>query len=415
VRTRAALAVLAAAAASCGTPLGPASPGWGGWNPVAGPCGAETPLEPGMQVTASTETAAAQLESRCGAGGKGPELTYAFALERPARVRLELLTDTHDGALHMRAGCGDPAPEIACNEDAGGPRRSLIVAQLEPGPYVVVVDGSGPKDAGPFSLGFEVYTGEGDAAPNDICEEPQRITPGQGRATIHASTFSAADDHRPPCTSSPGGPDVYYAIDLQEPSLVTAAVEASDFSSPVLALAPACSGPWTACGVEVLAVEAGAGVHVLAVDSLGADLVGDLTVSLHVQPLAGLEAACMEAADLPLGETTEGETSGTDMFTAGCADETAAPESVFRLSLVKRTRVGLRLNSKAGDAVLHVRSNCMDPGSEVACNDDHGGKNRSEVDVVLDAGTYYVFVDGHAPGDAGAFSLEAWTTPLAPP
>ena len=57
----------------------------------------------------------------------------------------------------------------------------------------------------------------------------------------------------------------------------------------------------------------------------------------------------------------------------------------------------------------------MDPGSEVACNDDHGGKNRSEVDVVLDAGTYFVFVDGHAPQDAGAFSLEAWSIPLDSP
>ena len=57
----------------------------------------------------------------------------------------------------------------------------------------------------------------------------------------------------------------------------------------------------------------------------------------------------------------------------------------------------------------------MDPGSEVACNDDHGGKDRSEVDVLLDAGTYFVFVDGHAPGDAGAFTLEARTLPLDAP
>jgi hypothetical protein len=103
------------------------------------------------------------------------------------------------------------------------------------------------------------------------------------------------------------------------------------------------------------------------------------------------------------------------MFAAGCAEETGAPESVFRFSIEKRARIGLLLNSKAGDAVLHVRSDCMDPGSEVACNDDHGSKERSEVDVVLDAGTYFVFVDGHEPADAGPFTIEARTLPLDAP
>jgi hypothetical protein len=44
----------------------------------------------------------------------------------------------------------------------------------------------------------------------------------------------------------------------------------------------------------------------------------------------------------------------------------------------------------------------------VDCNDDAGDAEHSRLDLTLDPGTYYVFVDGYGVGgESGSFTLRA--------
>jgi hypothetical protein len=100
-----------------------------------------------------------------------------------------------------------------------------------------------------------------------------------------------------------------------------------------------------------------------------------------------------------------------DKFTTSCGgreDAQSNPDRVYRFELGARAHVALTLSTPAWDGVLVVRRACVEGGGagEVRCNNDFEDTHHSKIDMTLDAGTYYVVVDGHATGNAGAFSLE---------
>ena len=79
----------------------------------------------------------------------------------------------------------------------------------------------------------------------------------------------------------------------------------------------------------------------------------------------------------------------------------------------QRSSVTLLLNTPQFDGVLALRKTCLDPtgasgphAAEISCNNDSDDAQHARIDTSLDAGTYFVHVDGHASGNEGAFSLE---------
>ena len=65
------------------------------------------------------------------------------------------------------------------------------------------------------------------------------------------------------------------------------------------------------------------------------------------------------------------------------------------------------------DGALHLRRDCADASTELACNDDHQNDARqSQVDATVDPGTYFVVVDGYSRANEGDFSLEVELNPL---
>jgi hypothetical protein len=65
--------------------------------------------------------------------------------------------------------------------------------------------------------------------------------------------------------------------------------------------------------------------------------------------------------------------------------------------------------------VLSLRSACDRESSEVACNDDDTSQRTSRIETDLDAGTYYVVVDGFYQGNSGAFTITAALSEPRPP
>jgi len=112
------------------------------------------------------------------------------------------------------------------------------------------------------------------------------------------------------------------------------------------------------------------------------------------------------------GSTVRGEAENQ-----GSCGSSDSKEIVYKLELPKKQRVQLEVDPRF-DAVLYVRKDeCAETDAEVACNDDAGGGGRrrgntampSRIDQVLEAGTYYVFVDGYG-SESGTFRLTTTLT-----
>ncbi len=129
-------------------------------------CAAPRPLGLG-QVQGTTVGAGAIQGASCGDGATGPEVAYRLSLPEAQTVCLNLRGSGFDTVLSVRAGlCGDPAGELACNDDdfdvTGGPQSALTLEAAANTDYFVFVDGYGDA-AGDFLL--SVSAGPCVAAP----------------------------------------------------------------------------------------------------------------------------------------------------------------------------------------------------------------------------------------------------------
>jgi hypothetical protein len=74
------------------------------------------------------------------------------------------------------------------------------------------------------------------------------------------------------------------------------------------------------------------------------------------------------------------------------------PEKIYQVAIaspVTNMHVSTRNPATDYDTLIYVRHDCS--GAEVACNDDSGADNLSDLDTgALTAGNYDVFVDGFA-------------------
>lgn len=149
---------------------------------------------------------------------------------------------------------------------------------------------------------------------------------------------------------------------------------------------------------------------------------------------AAAEAACAAAdASAPVGPgtyTTTIAAGGADLFEGTCYFSPYwGGESILRVEVPGPRHVRLTANTAVApsstmlDTYVYVRSSCLDPGSELACNDDtnpQGSDYRSRMIAQdLAPGTYYLFIDGSSEGDgyvaSGPVGLTISTVDLKDP
>jgi V8-like Glu-specific endopeptidase len=118
--------------------------------------------------------------------------------------------------------------------------------------------------------------------------------------------------------------------------------------------------------------------------------------------------SCATAETLSAG-TTNASLAGFANNDLGSCGGGMGNDRVYSFSLNSRSQV--QLTTSGTDAVLYVRSACG--GTELACNDDASAADPNPaIDITLDPGTYYVFVDGMDRGGAD-FSITLSTQTLA--
>lgn len=126
------------------------------------------------------------------------------------------------------------------------------------------------------------------------------------------------------------------------------------------------------------------------------------------------DAVCTAAPELSESAPVRGSTAGArDRFHASCARNALSGDRVYRLQVPQRARVSLRAAADY-DVAIYVRRACADAVTEVACNDDGSDSRHAALDLTLDAGTWYVFVDGYDIDATGAFTLSVAMQSLAP-
>jgi cysteine-rich repeat protein len=151
-----------------------------------------------------------------------------------------------------------------------------------------------------------------------------------------------------------------------------------------------------------------AGTYWVILDGAGAGNRGNYVLNVAISsPPPPANDVCSGAIALGAPGTYSGST-GTALndHTPSCGAG-AGPDTWYTFTLTARTLVYLDLlDGGTWNSVLQVRQGtCPAPSTAIGCSDDACGGNRSQWFGALDAGTYYVVVDGVTATDNGNFTL----------
>jgi hypothetical protein len=378
-------------------------------------CGTAATLQPGVPVLADLVGATKDLASGCQQATG--ELVYRFDLAAKQNVTLYATSTDGDGmpAISLRGpGCALQSDEIACAMGAWQQGAHLFWQDLGPGAYYVSVSASAPTTA---SLTLEL-SAPTPPPPNENCSGSPVLAPNH---TLDVTMAGHQDDVNMGCL--PGAVDVAYELDLPAKSdvLLVERIASGDVGAIELAL-PACAGPadLLACGAgapsPVRTAKHGvpAGTYrVVAENTQGQPIeVTAFARDAVATTLVPFADACADALDIPTeGGLFQGNTANAKAdFNAGCDQgglpKGGAPDQLLRLTLAKKQRAIFDMGGSAYTTLLDVRKGPACPGTEIVNGCAVGyPPGRSFVDLTLDAGVYYVQIDGFN-GDEGPWFLD---------
>lgn len=367
-------------------------------------CGTAAAIVPGTPITIDLAGVQPDVESACGyASG---DVLYTFTLAAPADV--DVYASSVDGfaipAVSLRgAGCALATDEIACAASAAA---HVFRHALPAGDYFVSLGASAP---GLMSVAVEVSAPTA-PPPDETCVTAPVLPHG---VTVDVTFDKHQDDVSLGCF----GPaiDAAYELDLTEPSDVLLVQRTSTGDSASVQLAePACAGPadLIACStgakspIVVSKRNVPAGGHRAVVESV---LGKDQQLTAFVRKtgpalLVPFADACADAVSIPSqGGFLQGNTANANAnFSAGCDNAGGPPngadDQMLRLDLTTTKRVVFDMTGSTYATLLDVRQGPTCPGTEVplGCSAAVGSATaqRSYLDLTLDAGTYWVQVDG---------------------
>jgi hypothetical protein len=377
-------------------------------------CGTAAPLALDTPTEIEIVDADKDLETAC-ASTLG-ELVYVVTLTEDSDLDLYAASVDGDGwpSISLRGpGCALPDDEITCATN-GAPH--VFRHALPAGDYFVAVSATAPT-----TLSLTASASAPTAPPDDEdCTGTATLTPG---VTVDVSMTEHQDDISLGCF----GPatDAAYGLSLpvQSDVLLVQRISSGDTASVQLS-GPACDGPSSlvTCAfgakspIRTKKRGAPAGDYRVVAESSAA-LPQQLTAFTRpTKPavLVPFADACADAVTIPAtGGFLQGNTSNlTADFSAGC-DQAGGPpngakDQLLKLVLTAQKRVVFDMAGSAYDTLLDVRKGPACPGTEVpvACSVGYGG-DKSYLDLLLDAGTYYVQVDG-LNGSSGLWSLDVF-------
>ncbi len=117
-----------------------------------------------------------------------------------------------------------------------------------------------------------------------------------------------------------------------------------------------------------------------------------------------VQPACDDATAIVEGDTTGDNTAGTDLINSSC-QMAGGKEVVYTYTPTADGFLTITLNS-AADLGVHVRTDCADSMTQVACADAQGGGTAEVATVpVTNAMPITIIVDGYTPTDVGMYTI----------
>ena len=378
-------------------------------------CASAIPIQPGSPVAVSLVDAPTNLPTAC-ASATG-ELTYSFSLTQPQDVTLYASTTKGSATpiVGLRAApCSAAADELECQATGMVP---LYARGLPAGTYVVTIGATAPIDA---SLLVQVAAPT-TPPPDQTCASPPAVGLNQSVAFDLAAHENAIKDG-----CSPTGPDAAYDLSLPSASDVLLILSLPQTETGAVSLDPPSCDATTSLGCVVGGtpvrlgrrnVAAGDYRAVIA-DQLGMPGTLDALVRPTVAPTilpAGAADTCATAVDASSGGFFTGDTSTTTAnYEQPCDapdNPLGAPDQVLTMTLTQPQRVVLDMEGSAYTTLLDVEQGPSCPGTPVtdACYVGFSSE-RSFLDLELQAGQYWIIVDGYA-GAKGAWNLDVRVLP----
>lgn len=378
-------------------------------------CATAQDIGSGGRITGTTVDVADDITTRCG-GLLAPELVYSFTIESEQDVRITASTPGDEPLTwELRGAACDDASVLRCSSGAPAIGR---VHQLEPGTYYIVVEGPSYAEVD-FTLDVELLDPT-PPPPGDSCRSPIPLELG---VPTRGTLLDLQDDLTTSCGFN--ARDIVYSFELEERRDVTIEIgeATTSFNASIRA---ACDDASTqlrcarGAPVRTRMRDLAAGTYYVVVESfLGTSFTITANDSEPVTPVevSGNET-CETAYEIPeTGGVFIGNTTiFLDDLQANCGDQARSGDAVFRLVLPARRRVTIDTGGSGFDTVLHLHRDTDGSGTctsraEIACDDDSGDGSASFIDRTLDAGTYFIVVDGWGMSSSGAYTLEVLVSP----
>jgi hypothetical protein len=383
---------------------------------LADMCRRAPTLVDGAPQVASTAGMTDSVQAVCGGGASGADAAWQLQLSSRSRVRLVERSSEVAPVLHVRRACADAQSEVACGESGAQAGEAAVTGIFEPGHYMVFADAHERGGAGQYTLRLETSSPSGDGVAADGCGDAVRLPSGDS-GTIEGDTFAARDDVAGSCGGT-NAADVVYHLDVPRRAHFSASLDGEE-GTHLLTLWRRCGDRSSeiACGRTVDEV-LGPGSYYVGIDGAAPDALGRFTLQWALHEIGGQPNACAGASSLADGRTLDGNTTGApDNFDTTCGARpnvtgrpSGGPDRVYSLVLHRRSTIRLQVKAATFDAAIALRKACSDSGAgspaEIACEADADAGRRTTLERTLEAGTYWVVVDGASSKDQGPFTLE---------
>ena len=387
-------------------------------------CRAPLELVPGEALEGSTRRVRDDYAGACSQGAS-PDAVLHFSLPEPAGVRLRVdgAGDRFDPALYLRAGGCEAGEELACLDTPFLLREVLELAELQAGDHYLFVESFGATAVGSFTVLLETF-------PGGLCVDDALEDNDVELGAVALELVTAA-----PLVACPGDADwfsvplfegdelllavtVELAMDpavqqAQQQALEGMLLEVRDQAGQALPGGPSVEPGRVALRVGPVAEE---GTYRVLVRGLPADdpLALRLPYRLGYEVLTEHGTTdCTNPTSLRAGQVVHDDTARALNHLSGtCCSELQhdAPEVVYKLRLDEESSVDVRVEADWLYA-LYLRRDCASPAAEdeVLCR----APGRIFLPV-LEAGTYFVVLDGFA-GAAGPYAISADVGPARHP
>jgi hypothetical protein len=379
-------------------------------------CATAVPLTIGTPMAVSILDPTTQLVSACPA--QTGELTYSLTLTQASDVRIypTLVNGSGIPIVGVRdPHCTDPVDELACERAGSLP---LFVRNQPPGTYVVTVASTAPSD-----VTILVQTSAPTMPPADeSCVTPPPMMLGVDMPVDLTNNEDAIKDG---CL----GGAVNGAFDLplaaaSDVLLVGRFPQDSDYGAVSLDDMTCSPAGLIACSVDSTPARVakrnvpGGDYRAVLSDSQGEQDTLMALVRPTVPPVAVTgQIACTNAVAIPsTGGFFSGDTSTSlPHYEEGCdapnQPQGGAPDQTLTLTLTQPQRVIFDMEGSSFETLLALYQGSPCPGAQVpmACYVGFDSQ-RSFLDIELQAGQYWVIVDGYA-GGKGKWNLAVWVLP----